>query len=173
MLPTRLLPLLLVLLFLPLASSADAGADAGAKSAKKAQEGPGLAKRLIGTWQSNRDLTFAEMDKSDLITEEDRKMLTATVGKTTTTYTGSEFTTVVDGETTVTPYKVLASSGGVVVIEYFDETFHSMRRRRIQVFDDKLAVKVPGLGFDEIFTLVERPAPPEAPPAAAPAASAP
>ena len=107
-------------------------------------------------------MTLAEMAKSDLVTDEDRAMLDATLGKAITTYTAKDFTTIVDDETTVTPYKVLASSNGVVVIEYFDKTFHSMRRRRIQVFDDKLAVKIPGLGFDEIFTLVERPAPPPA-----------
>jgi hypothetical protein len=62
----------------------------------------------------------------------------------------------------LTPYKVLASSDGVVVIEYFDKSFHSMLRRRIRVFDERLAVKVPGLGFDEIFTRVDRPTPPAA-----------
>jgi hypothetical protein len=161
MLPARLLPLLLFLSFLPAISSAD---DVSASSE---EEGPRLVKRLIGTWRSNRDLTLVEMGKSDLVTEEDRGMFTVTLGKMTTTYAEKDFTTIVDGETTVTPYKVLASSDGVVVIEYFDKAFHSMLRRRIQVFDDKLAVKVPGLGFDEIFTLVERPAPPAAAPAAA------
>jgi len=98
------------------------------------------------------------------------EMLDGTLGKVTTTYTEEHFTTILDGETTVTPYEVLASSDGVVVIEYFDMAFHSMRRRRIQVFDDKLAVKVPGLGFDEIFTPVDPPAAPAtvAPPTAAP-----
>jgi len=152
----RLLPLFLVLWLLPAASSGEA------KSGGGDDQGPRLVKRLFGTWQSNRELTLAEMDKSDLVTEEDREMLDATLGKVITIYTAKAFTTTIDGETTVTPYKVLASSNGVVVIEYFDEAFHSMRRRRIQVFDDKLAVKIPGLGFDEIFSLVERPAPPAA-----------
>ena len=156
MLCKRLLPLILALL-IPLAAS---GADP--EPANRDDQGPRLAKRIIGTWQSNRELTLAEMEKSDLVTDEDRAMLDATLGKAVTTYTGKDFTTIVDGETTVTPYKVLASTGGIVVIEYFDKAFHSMRRRRIQVFDDKLAVKIPGLGFDEIFTLVERPAPPAA-----------
>jgi hypothetical protein len=111
------------------------------------------------------------MGKSDLVTDEDREMLDATLGKVTVTYDRESFTTIVDGDTAVTPYKVLASTAGVVVIEYFDKAFHSMRRRRIEVHGDQLAVKIPGLGFDEIFTLVERPAPPE--PAAAPAATAP
>jgi len=161
MLIARLLPLLLALSFLPAISSA------GADSATSEEEGPRLVKKIIGTWRSNRDLTLVEMGKSDLVTEEDRGMLDVTLGKVTTTYAEKEFTTIVDGETTVTPYKVLASSDGVVVIEYFDKAFHSMIRRRIHVFDDRLAVKVPGLGFNEIFTLVERPAAPAAAPAAA------
>ena len=162
MLLARALPLLLLLSFLPAVSSADAD------SANSDEEGPRLVKKLIGTWQSNRDLTLVEMGKSDLVTEEDRGMFAVTLGKVTVTYGEKKFTTTVDDETTVTPYKVLASSAGVVVIEYFDMAFHSMRRRRIQVFDDKLAVKVPGLGFDEIFTPVDRPAPPAPPAATAP-----
>ena len=153
MLPARLLPLLLLLSFLPAVSSADAD------PVNSEEEGPRLVKKLIGTWRSNRDLTLVEMGKSDLVTEEDREMFDVTLGKVTITYSEKNFTTILDGETTVTPYKVLASSAGVVVIEYFDMAFHSMLRRRIQVFDDKLAVKVPGLGFDEIFTPVDRPAP--------------
>jgi hypothetical protein len=163
MLPARLLPLLLLLSFL----SAGAGAD----SMDIEEEGPRLVKKILGTWQSNRDLTLVEMGKSDLVTEEDRGMFAVTLGKVTVNYGEKNFTTTVDDETTVTPYKVLASSEGIVVIEYFDKAFHSMRRRRIQVFDDKLAVKVPGLGFDEIFTPVDRPVP--ASPPAAPAATAP
>ena len=154
MLSARLVPLLLLLVFLPAVSSADADPVNGE------EESPRLVEKLMGTWQSNRDLTLVEMEKSDLVTEEDRGMLDGTLGKVTTTYTEENFTTILDGETTVTPYQVLASSDGVVVIEYFDKAFHSMRRRRIQVFDDKLAVKVPGLGFDEIFTPVDRPAAP-------------
>lgn len=156
MLPARLLPLLLLLSFPPAVSSADTD------PANSENEGPRLVKKLVGTWQSNRDLTLAEMEKSDLVTEEDREMLDGTLGKVTTTYDEKEFTTILDGETTVTPYQVLASSDGVVVIEYFDKAFYSMRRRRIQVFDDRLAVRVPGLGFDEIFSRVDPPAPPAA-----------
>jgi hypothetical protein len=154
MLFARLVPLLLLLSFLPAVSSADPDSVNGE------DEGPRLVKKLMGTWRSNLDLTLAEMEKSDLVTEEDREMLDGTLGKVTTTYTEKHFTTILDGEATVTPYQVLASSDGVVVIEYFDKAFHSMRRRRIRVFDDKLAVKVPGLGFDEIFTPVDRPAAP-------------
>ena len=162
MLPARALPLLLLLSFLPAVSGADTD------SAKSEEEGPRLVKNIHGTWQSNRDLTLVEMGKSDLVTEEDRGMFAVTLGKVTVTYGEKKFTTTVDDETTVTPYKVLASSDGVVVIEYFDKSFHSMLRRRIRVFDDRLAVRVPGLGFDEIFTPVDRPVP-----AAAPAATAP
>jgi hypothetical protein len=158
MLSARLVSLFLLLMFLPGVSSADA------EPVNSEEEGPALAKKLIGTWRSNRDLTLVEMEKSDLVTEEDREMLDGTLGKVTTTYTAKDFTTIIDGETTLTRYKVLASSDGVVVIEYFDKSFHSMRRRRIKVFDDELAVKVPGLGFDEIFTRIDRPAPPTATP---------
>ena len=156
MLPARLLPLLLLLTFLPAVSNAD---DIGVNSE---EEGPRLVAKLIGTWRSNRDLTLVEMGKSDLITEEDREMVDGTLGEVTTTYTEKDFTTIFGDETTVTPYKVLASSDGIVVIEYFDKSFHSMLRRRIRVFDDRLAVRVPGLGFDEIFTPVAPPAPPAA-----------
>jgi hypothetical protein len=165
MLLTRLLPLLLLLSFVPVASGADTD------SLNLEEEGPRLVKKLFGTWRSDRDLTFVEMGKSNLVTEEDREMFAVTLGKVTVTYGEKAFTTTVDDETTVTPYKVLASSKGVVVIEYFDKAFHSMRRRRIQVLGDKLAVKVPGLGFDEIFTPVDRPAAPA--PAAAPEAPEP
>jgi hypothetical protein len=156
MLLARLLPLLLLLSFLPAASSADADPSNGE------EEGPRLVKKLIGTWRSDRDLTLVEIGKSDLVTEEDRGMIDGTLGKVTTTYTEKDFITIFDGETTVTPYKVLASSDGVVVIEYFDKSFHSMLRRRIRVFDERLEVRVPGLGFDEIFTRVDRPAAPAA-----------
>ena len=154
MFSARLLPLLLLLAFLPAVSSADPDPVNGEEETSQ------LVKKLMGTWRSNRDLTLAEMEKSDLVTEEDREMLDGTLGKVTTTYAEKDFTTILDGETTVTPYQVLAISDGVVVIEYFDKAFHSMRRRRIQVFDDKLAVRVPGLGFDEIFTPAYHPAAP-------------
>ena len=158
MLSARLLPLVLLLSFLPAVSNA--GADPGSGE----EEGSQLVKNLMGTWRSNLDLTLVEVEKSDLVTEEDREMLGGTLGKVTTTYTEKDFTTILDGETTVTPYQVLAISDGIVVIEYFDKSFHSMRRRRIKVSDDELAVKVPGLGFDEIFTRIDRPAPPAATP---------
>ncbi len=156
MLAARLLPLLFLLSFLAGVSSADTDPVSGE------EENSQLVKKLMGTWRSNLDLTLVEMEKSDLVTEEDREMIDGTLGEVTTTYTEKDFTTILGGETTVMPYKVLASSDGVVVIEYFDKSVHSMLRRRIRVFDDRLAVKVPGLGFDEIFTLVDRPAPPAA-----------
>jgi hypothetical protein len=158
MLSTRLVSLLLLLMFLPAVCSADAD------PVDSEEEGPQLTKKLIGTWRSNRDLTLVEIEQSDLVTEEDREMLDGNIGKVTTTYSEKDFTTIIDGETTLTPYKVLASSDGVVVIEYFDKSFHSMRRRRITVSDDELAVRVPGLGFNEIFTRIDRPAPPAATP---------
>jgi hypothetical protein len=162
MLSARVVTLVLFLSFLPALSGAD--------PVNAEEEGPRLVKKLMGTWRSNRDLTLLEMEKSDLINQEDREMIDGTLGKVTTTYTEKDFTTELDGETTVTPYEVLASSDGVVVIEYFDTAFHSMRRRRIHVFDDKLAVAVPGLGFDEIFTPVD---PPAAPATVAPETAAP
>jgi uncharacterized protein YbcI len=155
---TRLVSLLVLLVFLP----AVAGADPDPVNSE--EEGPLLAKKLIGAWRSNRDLTLVEMEKSDLVTGEEREMLERTLGRVATTYTESDFTTTIDGETSQTRYRVLASADGVVVIEYFDKASHSMLRRRIEVSDDELAVKVPGLGFAEIFTRIDGPAPPAASP---------
>ena len=124
--------------------------------------GAALIKRLVGTWKSNRELTLIEMDASDLVTSEDRAMFEATLGNVTTKYTTVEFTTLIGGEKTVMPYRALASDDGIVVIEYFDSSTHSMRRRRIRVLDDQLEVSVPGLGFSEVFTRVEAPAAPPA-----------
>jgi len=149
-----LLPLLLALSPAIAAAEGDADVDA--------DRGAALIERLVGTWQSDRQLTLVEMDASDLVTSEDRAMFEATLGNVTMRYTATEFTTIVGGERAVTPYHVLASADGFVVIEYFDPATHSMRRQRIHVLDDRIEVRVPGLGFSEIFTRVNAPATPPA-----------
>jgi hypothetical protein len=150
-----LLLLVSILLALPAAAADDLAVD-------DANSGAALIRRLVGTWQSNRELTLIEMNASDLVTNEDRAMFETTLGNVTTKYTTVEFTTLVGGEKTVMPYRVLASNDGIVVIEYFDPSTHSMRRRRMRVLDERLEVRVPGLGFSEIFTRVEAPATPPA-----------
>ena len=150
-----LLLLLPFLLAFPAAADDDPGED-------DPNSGALLIERLVGTWQSNRELTLVEMNASDLVTDEDRAMFEATLGNVTTKYTKVEFTTSVGGEETVMPFRVLASDAGIVVIEYFDPSTHSMRRRRIRVGDDRLEVRVPGLGFSEVFTRVQAPAAPPA-----------
>jgi len=149
-----LLPVLLLLFSTLAVAEEDADVDP--------ERGAALIARLVGTWQSNRELTLVEMNASDLVTIEDRTMFEATLGNVTMQYTTAEFTTRVGGEKTVTPYRVLASADGFIVIEYFDPATHSMRRRRIHVLDDRIEVRVPGLGFSEIFTRVDGPATPPA-----------
>jgi hypothetical protein len=151
--------LLLSSLLIAFAAPASLADDAGQPDPNSGAE---LIKRLVGTWKSNRELTLIEMDASDLVTSEDRAMFEATLGNVTTKYTTVEFTTLVGGEKRTMPFRVLASDDGVVVIEYFDPSVHSMRRRRILVFDDRLEVRVPGLGFSEVFTRVDAPTSPPA-----------
>lgn len=70
--------------------------------------------RLVGTWLSDKERTIEHFPEH--MTESQREVLSSLFGKLRVTYTTTEFTTELDGETETVPYTVLGTDKHSVVI---------------------------------------------------------
>jgi len=112
-----------------------------------------------GAWQSNRDLTLAELREAREFTREQWQLLSdpAFFGHMVHVYRGSSGTTVFEGKCSPTAsFELVDPRPGSVGVRYFDDSWGEERTIKLEVDGDRLYVPISLLGghLRETFTRV-------------------
>ncbi len=115
-----------------------------------------LEKEILGAWRSNRDLTVGSVEKSQTLSEKQKKFLFDPnfFGHLVHIYYENEAITIYEGQCSKSAYKIVREGENYVDIESYDSFLKKDVTTRVYIEDDVMWLRI-NEDLHEYFTRVD------------------